>query len=40
MLTTDGMGNWLRRARQPGQIRNHPKVYESNFNPLFKLSVP
>ena len=27
----DGMGNCL---HQLGQFRNHPKVYESNFNPL------
>ena len=40
------MGNWLRRARrtkvllgclrQPGLIRNHPKVYESKFDATYK----
>jgi len=25
---------------QPGQIFYHPKVYESKFHPLIKLSVP
>ena len=37
IANTDGRLNCL---RQPRLIRNHPNVYESNFHPLIKSSVP